>query len=530
MWNHHSRARERPHDPARDPALIHTICALSLTLTNVPGASNTAPRAETSAPVAQPNVLLIVLDDVGVDLVGSYAADYPSLPLTPCTPTIDALAAGGTRFTNAYCNPVCSPTRAQILTGKPALRTGVGAITFRGANVPGNHGLQPSEDTLAKLLAGYDKAALGKWHVTDPDQDGTTFLHPFLMGFERFAGNLYGLDPAYDSWTKTITPPGAQFPGTQDYATSDTTADALAELATMQEPWFLQVAYNCAHSPFHCPEELGYEVGELGQDPCPELWGADCVNALGSPPCTTLGPDACRARGMMHAVDNEIGKLLAAIDLDQTVVFVVGDNGTPPEPTVPPFVRNRAKGTVYQGGIHVPLIAHVPGGQAGERHELVSVTDLYATIGDLTNNVPPTDAARDSVSFVRLLFPGAAQNFTSRETVYSEFFSPNFIPVAGGPPPGYEADFHMRAVRNDSFKLVAISGKHPWNAQCVDTLELYHLAYAPPQDPAFGPDPFEQNDLMPSMASWTPDVQQAFAQLSLELATSYPLLPLAPCP
>src|SRR5688572_33225540 len=77
-------------------------------------------------PPPPPNVLMIVLDDVGVDLIGSYAVNYPSLILDPCTPNIDQLAATGVRFTNAWSNPICSPTPPHIMTAPPGRVTGVG--------------------------------------------------------------------------------------------------------------------------------------------------------------------------------------------------------------------------------------------------------------------------------------------------------------------------------------------------------------------------------------------------------------------
>src|SRR5688572_14172034 len=86
-------------------------------------------RPPPPVPPQLPNILVVLVDDMGVDQVGCYAQNYAALQEQPCTPNIDALAANGVRFTNAWANPVCSPTRAALQTGRPASRTGVGTIT-----------------------------------------------------------------------------------------------------------------------------------------------------------------------------------------------------------------------------------------------------------------------------------------------------------------------------------------------------------------------------------------------------------------
>ncbi len=475
-------------------------------------------------PPPPPNVLVIVADDVGVDQLGCYASSYPTLAIQPCTPNIDQLAASGMRFTNAWSNPVCSPTRAQLLSGKRASHTGVGTISYRGPPTIGNHGLQSFEDTLASLLGGHESVAVGKWHVSDPFQDGTNFDHPLLCGFDFYAGSLYGLDPDYDDWTKCISPPGLLLPGFSEHATTDTTDDALNLLATLQEPWLLYVCYNAAHWPFHCPEDQGFPTGDCQVGACGQQWCQDCNSLLSDPMCVTHGAMACQSRAMVHSMDSKIGEILSAIDPAKTVVIFISDNGTPIEPSVPPFSKAHAKGTLFQGGINVPLIVRVPGGTPGVSHELVSATDLFATVADLEGVVPPSDPQRDSVSLGPLLLP---QSFTGapRQHVFSEYFLPNFEPIAGSPPPGFLAQFHHRAIRNDAYKLIDNHGWDQPSASCVSERHFYKLADAPRQDPAFGPDPFEQNDLMLSIGSWTPEDQAAFAELDFQLMVNYPRLP-----
>jgi hypothetical protein len=169
------------------------------------------------------------------------------------------------------------------------------------------------------------------------------------------------------------------------------------------------------------------------------------------------------------------------------------------------------------------LIARVPGGASGVSHELASAADLFATVIDVTNSSLPADPLRDSVSLLPVvLSPTTA--VPPRSFVYSEHFVPNFIPESGTYPPGYEAKFHNRAIRNDRFKLIEMHGKDA-AGNCRSEVLFFRLAEEGPQDPALGPDPFEQDDLMLTQTQWTPDVQSAFAELVLELSTKYPRLP-----
>lgn len=482
-------------------------------------------------PPPPPNILILLADDMGVDQVGCYAQAYPGLALPPCTPNIDQLAAGGLRFTNAWSNPVCSPTRALMMTGKRATATGVGNITLAGLISNQNVGLQIYEDTLASILPGYSRAVTGKWHLSDPGQDGSTFDHPLQLGFQSFSGLLYWVRESYSDWTKTLAPPGLQVQNYSVYVTTDTTEDALSRIAMMPEPWLLYVPYLAPHSPNHCPTDEGFDPQNCQSGPCPYSWCLDCPLLVSDLLCQIYGVQACQTRAMSHALDSKIGELLAAVDLDQTVVIFSADNGTPEEAVVPPFDTQHAKGTLFQGGINVPLIVRAPGGAQGLCHDLVSLSDVFATVADVAGVRPPQDPDRDSVSLCQYIYPetysGAA---TPREYVYSEHFSSNFVPAPGGePPPGYEARRHDRTVRNLRFKLVDYHGWDGDLGACSESLHFFQLGADVPQDPALGPDPFEANDLMPLQASWTIEQQTAFADLTLQLSTTYPRLP-SMCP
>jgi arylsulfatase A-like enzyme len=275
----------------------------------------------------QPNVVIMFLDDVGIDRIGAYAAH----PDPGRTPNIDAFAAEGLKFVRAYSNPSCTPTRAAAITGRYGLRTGIlRAINLSGAGLE----LPLSETTIAEALPGtYWKAALGKWHLSH-DPNG-----PNLQGFDYYAGSLYNLnwqgDPTlgYFNWQKTTN--GSTQIETK-YATKDTKREALAALDGIPEPFFLWIGWNAAHSPTHAPPPGMHTYDE---DP-----GLSPLNG-GTIPLYT--------RAMAEALDDAIGEVLAAIP-ENTFVFIMGDNGTDDLATDAPFLPDHAKGTVYQGGINVP--------------------------------------------------------------------------------------------------------------------------------------------------------------------------------
>jgi arylsulfatase A-like enzyme len=381
-----------------------------------------------SAPPTEPrpNIVLVIADDVGVDMVAAYGEAHDA----PCTPVLDALAAGGVLFRNAWANPTCAPTRAQILTGRHGFRTGIGSVATHE-----NPGLPLEEVILPEVLTGYTSIALGKWHLANVAQG---IDHPVRSGFAEFRGTLG--NPMDAPWT---IPPCAEPQGffewaevvdgvercARGYLTSATADDALEKARSAPEPWFLYVSFHAAHSPLHAPP------AEL------------CKGS--SPPCyCALSADAERrvqARAMVEALDAELGRMLAGIrarDPDAIVIFV-GDNGTAQGISTPVdgcFDPLRSKGTLYEGGINVPLIVNGPDFVPGEVDALVCATDLHATLARLAA-VP--SHAEDSVSLEPYLF---GDRTPRRATVYAEFFYPNEIPT-----PTF---VHHRAIRDARFKLI----------------------------------------------------------------------------
>ena len=259
---------------------MHLATALALLGTSAAAQDATQPT----------NIVLIVLDDVGVELIGAYethvraqgrAAGSPA-----STPAIDQLlAARGVLFTNAYTSPMCTPSRAQMLTGRCAFRTGIGRVLPHDSEGRefDHPGLSLRETLLPQLLHAaptrYTCAAVGKWHLASATQLAQYPRHPLGEPVGRwvdmFAGSLFNLqDPTsgpgsptgYWHWVKTYaTPierdvdPCAQgelpcevamvVPPLANYPAVDTTDDAIHLARTLREPWFLYVGLSATHEP-----------------------------------------------------------------------------------------------------------------------------------------------------------------------------------------------------------------------------------------------------------------------------------------
>jgi arylsulfatase A-like enzyme len=381
-----------------------------------------AARTDGDAPARRrgpPNVLLVVLDDVGVDKVAAYGESKDAPP----TPTLSGLAREGVLFRNAWAHPYCSPTRAAIQTGRYAGRFGLGYVVFPERDGPE---LPPSAVTLPEMLerapTRWDSSLVGKWHLGS-SQSGPAATHPGRQGYAWYASTLDNLHGPRGYWSWTRNENGTLREETR-YATTVVADDAIARTRAMAEPWLLTLAFHAAHAPWH--------------DPPPELGG-------------TLGPNAGPAErydAMLRAADAELGRVLSSMDpavRARTMVFVIGDNGTADPAVRPPRDPAQAKGTVYELGVNVPLIVAGPlVTRPGESDALVHAVDLFPTIADLANVELTT--LPDPVDGRSLLPALADPTAAIHPTILTETFQPN-----GAPRPVARA----RAIRGPRYKLVA---------------------------------------------------------------------------
>jgi len=357
------------------------------------------------------NILVIVADDLGMDILQSFdiegmsEADKATLDRVP-TPNIDSLLINnGVKFTRVMANPVCSPTRASIQTGRYGINTGVRWATFE----LNNQELPLDETTIPELLnqRGYNHAAIGKWHLSDSTNGG--FDGPRAAGYDYHSGsfqNLVGFiddnnrwqPPSYYLWEKRIN---GEKHTISNYAPIENVDDALNWLNTqdLNQPWFIWLAFNTPHSPFQVPPN--------STNPGPHH------AALSGVPGDSAGIDseADIYRAMVEYMDEEIGRLLASIpadELQQTTIIFIGDNGTPGRVTTGAIAPNHAKFTVYQQGINVPMVVAGAGISDPGRtsRQLINSTDLYATIMELSGIDMQTSAplvSSNSISFLPIL-------------------------------------------------------------------------------------------------------------------------------
>ena len=374
-----------------------------------------APAQPMPAP-APPSVLVVVLDDVGTDSIGAYGN-----PSAPCTPFLDGLAETGYVALRAYASPVCSPTRAQIHTGRHCFRTGVGT-TIALSSPLFSSGLREEELTLPEHLRrhGWGTSAAGKWHLMGQGDERT---HPNELGYDHFAGHLLGvLKRGYWDWDRTVD--GVTAVETE-YATSRTVIDALEAAMAMRSPWFLTVSFHAAHEPYHTPP------AHL----CPPTAGCACAQ--------TPASEREQFEAMVQSLDASIATLVTALEnltQGRLVTIVLGDNGTPADVQSMPQARG-GKGELYEGGIRVPLLARGPGIVPRRSDDLILATDLFATVCELAG-VPLPAEAQDSLSFLPVLQGGQG----ARSWAYVESFLPNGLPFA--------PTLHERTVVEGRWKLI----------------------------------------------------------------------------
>ena len=332
----------------------------------------------------KPNILLIIADDMGLDATPGYAIGITK----PNMPTLQGIIDSGLRFNNLWSNPVCTPTRGTILTGKYGLRTNVLQV---------EDVMSTSETSLQKHLdntnSGYSHAVIGKWHLsTDPS-------HPTNMGVSYYAGLINGGVQSYTNWN--FTENGATS-SSNEYTTTKFTDLAIDWVDQQTQPWFLWLAYNAPHTPFHLPPNNLHSQGSLPSDQA-------SIDANPLP----------YYLAMIEAMDTEIGRLIASMseaERDNTVIIFIGDNGTPNQ-VVQEYASQRAKGSVYQGGVNVPMI--ISGKDVTRinaiEDALINTTDLFATISELAGNTTPQ--INDSKSFKDLL---TSSNAETRDYIYTE--------------------------------------------------------------------------------------------------------------
>lgn len=342
---------------------------------------------EVIQPSTKPNILLIIADDMGLDATPGYSVGTTK----PIMPNLQKLIDQGIRFNNVWSNPTCSPTRAGMITGKYGFRTQVTQVGDE---------LSTSEVTIQKYLKNkntdYSSAVIGKWHLSkDPN-------HATNMGIEYYSGLLTGAVNSYFNWNYTSE--GVTTKSTE-YPTTKFTNLAIDWIDNQTKPWFLWLAYNAPHTPFHLPPSNLHTQNYLIDD-------QTSIDSNPTPYFMT----------MLEAMDTEIGRLLASMSketIENTIIVFVGDNGTQGE-VVQEYNSRRAKGTIYQGGVNVPMIVSGKGvTRINESDDaLINTTDIFSTIAEIAGTT--SNSLPDSKSFKGLF---TDKNAAVRTHIYSEIGS-----------------------------------------------------------------------------------------------------------
>ena len=397
-----------------------------------------------SARAAPPNILLILVDDLGYTNLSSYGATDLR------TPNVDRLIARGMRFDNFYANScVCSPTRAALLAGRYPDLVGVPGVIRTHADQ--NFGyLRADAVLLPQLLAraGYDTALVGKWHLglsspNLPNERGFTHFHGFLGDMmDNYQTHLRHEINYLRRNAETIQPQGHASDLFTEWA-----CDYLRQ-RTDQRPFFLYLAYNAPHAPLEPPDEWLARVQK--REP-------------------KLSPQRARLIALIEHLDDGIGRVLKTLDetglAKNTLVLFTSDNGGPllgGHNSNPPF--RDGKGSLYEGGLRVPFAAAWPDRIApGSRTDRIALSmDIFPTLCEAAR--AKFQHAIDGRSFLPTLL-GRAQPAEKRDLFFTY--------REGGKQLAKTKD----AVRRGDWKLIHPSPLAP--------LELYNLK----------PDPAEGNNV-----------------------------------
>jgi arylsulfatase B len=395
---------------------------------------------------AQRNTILIIADDLSPD----YFSFYENHVDTVDVPNLRALLAKGVRFKNLMSNPVCSSTRTTILTGRYSFRTGVGGIV---GGIGGSNQIDTAEVSIPKLLKFHNtnikKANIGKWHLKQP-MPASNLTSPLALGYDWAEGPFIGQLPNFTNWTKYTNGVSSTI---TTYATTENVNNAVTWLKNQSpsKPFFLWLAFNAPHEPLHLPPANLHTYTTL----------------TGTTADINARPKEY-FKASIQALDKEIGRLFDSLrvmnKLDSTDIIFIGDNGNT-QRTAQIADLNKAKGTVYQYGVHVPMIIAGPSvvNKGRVSNALVNTADLFATIIEnfgFTNwqTRIPANKPVDSKSLMPII---KNTSDSVRAWSFSEIFKLTTDAADG------------KAMRNRNYKLIRFD---------AGSQEFYDLANDPLED------------------------------------------------
>jgi arylsulfatase A-like enzyme len=440
----------------------------------------------------RPNIIVMVADDLGWNDVGFHGGDID-------TPSLDRLAAEGVELNRFYTTPICSPTRAALMTGRDPIRLGIAYGVIMAWD---NNGVHPDEHFMPQsfLAAGYQTAMVGKWHLGHAQMT----YHPNNRGFEHFYGHLHtevGFYPPFaNTGGKDFQRNGVSIDGDgyETFLLADEASRYIRERDT-SKPFFLYMPFIAPHTPLDAPQELQDKYKDINTDLEPSrAKGTDDTRRMAK---LLMQPSA---RPMYAAVvdgmDQAIGQVLDTLDsegiADNTIVLFFSDNGGAAysvggADNVP---LRGGKGETFEGGIRVVSVMRWPETIEPDQKltDIMTVMDVFPTLADAAGIDTQNRRKLDGRSMWPAIYEGVRQ--PRQDWVY--FVSE--IPIYG--------HFNL-TVFNDEWKLV----QDVEQDQLSTTVTNYLFRIKD--------DPNEYNNL----AAQYPEVVQELSRLIQERRALYPI-------
>ncbi len=447
--------------------LLSGSSALALAILAPGLLARTTPALAQPAP-PRPHIVYIVADDLGWKDVGYHGSDIR-------TPHLDKLANEGARLEQFYVQPMCTPTRAALLTGRYPCRYGLQTLVIP---TPSKYGLPTDELLLPQALkgAGYKTVMVGKWHLGHADRK----FWPRQRGFDYHYGSMVGEVDYFTHSSGNVRDwyRNDQTVDEQGYVTQLWGQDAVAQIDAHDPstPLFMYLAFTAPHSPYQAPREYVDRYKDI-EDPTRRTFAA-----------------------MISCMDDEIGKVVAALEKkrmrENTLIVFMSDNGGNRTAMLAgdadvsklklpadngPF--RGGKGTLYEGGTRVAALANWPGRiKAGEVKEVIHVVDMFPTLAGLAGATSIQGKPLDGLDVWSTISNGDTS--PRQEVVY------NIEPFRGG-------------VRAGDWKLI-------WRTSLPSAIELYNIAQ----------DPSETTNLADSHPLKVVELQRRIEQLARESAKS----------
>ena len=409
------------------------------------GAASVGSLTTASAADAKPNIIHIVADDVGYADVGFNGCKDIK------TPTIDALARGGAAFKQFYVQPMCTPTRAALMTGRYPYRYGLQTAVIPSVS---DYGLDTTEFLMPQCLkdAGYKTAIIGKWHLGHADKK----YWPKQRGFDYQYGAMIGELDYFTHQEHGVTDwfRNNQVVKEEGYTTNLLGDDAVRYIneQSATKPFYLYLTFNAPHTPYQAPQEYIDRYKNI-EEPTRRIYA-----------------------GMMSCLDDNIAKVIAALEKkglrENTLILFHSDNGGTHNPMFAGVMADVSKikipcdnspfrdgkGSLFEGGTRVCALANWPGKIKPQSVDgVIHAVDIYPTLAKLAGASTEKSKPLDGVDVWPTISEGKAS--PRQEMVY------NIEPFRG-------------AIRVGDWKLI-------WRTMLPSSVDLYNLAE----------DPYEKNNV-----------------------------------